>query len=66
MFTSTAFGPAPRSLHLFYRRRRAVALARAGRAFAAVLSPEQAPPQTVPCKSDLALIVGVPPLGGGG
>ncbi|MDI6105288.1 hypothetical protein QLQ12_42575 [Actinoplanes sp. NEAU-A12] len=66
MVTSTVFGAAPRSLHRFYRRRRAVALARAGRAFATALSAERAAPETVAYKSDLALIVGVPPASGGG
>jgi hypothetical protein len=71
MFSSTAFGPAPHSphrahLHRFYRRRRAVALARAGLAFAAALSVEQAPAEAGAYKSDLALVVGVPPAGGGG
>lgn len=70
MFTSTALGPAAYAphrahLHRFYRRRRAVALARAGLAFAA-FSAEQAPAETGAYKSDLALIVGVPPAGGGG
>jgi hypothetical protein len=70
MFTSTAFGPATYSphrahLHRFYRRRRAVALARAGLAFAP-FSAEPAPPDAGAYKSDLALIVGVPPAGGGG
>ena len=36
----------PRPLHRFYRRRRAVALARAGRAFATALA---VPPQETDC-----------------
>jgi hypothetical protein len=48
----------PRAVHRFYRRRRAVALARAGRAFA-ILSPQDAQPDDPP-NSDITLIAGVP------
>ncbi|MEU4624441.1 hypothetical protein AB0G04_31250 [Actinoplanes sp. NPDC023801] len=48
----------PRAVHRFYRRRRAVALARADRAFA-TLSAEDAQPDEAP-HQDLTLFVGVP------
>jgi hypothetical protein len=48
----------PRAVHRFYRRRRAVALARAGRAFA-TLSSQDAQPDITP-NLDLTLIAGVP------